>query len=156
MGAWTRGVSRFLGVVARAEPVHDRDRLVSEHPCVVPARKRGDVSRARDELGAIIHPDRELSADVVLEVRSLAAGGTGDRLHVVRPSPSGLEDHPADLAVADRDDLGMAIREIPDLVWRAKALVLGLLHCDLLGGGRRNCVTAPLHYLLVGSLSTTI
>jgi hypothetical protein len=64
---------------------------------------------------------------VVLEVRSLAALGPGDRLYVVRPAPAGLEDEPADLAAADREDLDLAIRKLPDLVRLSEALLLDLL-----------------------------
>ena len=77
-------------VVAGAEPVDDDHRLVADDPGVVAARQRGDVAGAGDELGAVVHADREPPAHVVLEVRRLAAVGAGDRLHVVRPAPARL------------------------------------------------------------------
>jgi hypothetical protein len=65
---------------------------------------------------------------VVLEVGRLAARRLRDRLHVVRPPPTGLEDQPADLGIADLQDLGPSVGELPDLVGLAEAAVLGLLH----------------------------
>jgi len=41
-----------LRVVARAEPIHDDDRLVADDPRIVSARKRRHVTGAGLELGA--------------------------------------------------------------------------------------------------------
>src|SRR5436190_1936967 len=70
-------------IVARAVPVDDQDRLVADHPGVVAARQRGDVTGAGYQLGAVVHLDRQAAADVVLEVRRLAALGARDRLDVI-------------------------------------------------------------------------
>src|SRR5438552_1284434 len=93
----------------------------------------GDVPRTKlhpgagDELGAVVDADRELAADVVLEVRRLAAVRSGERLYVVGPAPAGLEGVPADLAVADVEDLGAAGGELARLIGLPKSPVLGLL-----------------------------
>src|SRR5919204_4833050 len=121
--------SAVLRVVAGAVPVDDHNGLVSDDPGVVTARQRGDLAGAGDELGAVVHADRELAADVVLEVRRLAAVRSGDRLDVVGPAPAGLEGVPADLAVADVEDLGAAAPELARLVGLPESLVLGLLPC---------------------------
>src|SRR5271155_3750619 len=118
----------LLCVVARAVPVDDHHGLVSYHPCVVSARQRGDVAGLREQLGSVVHPDRELSAHVVLEMGRFAAAGLCDRLHVLGPPPAGLEHQAPYLAAADRQDLRLAIRELPRLVGCSKALVLGVLH----------------------------
>src|SRR5919204_3259777 len=151
----SRGISiSFLGlrsaalrVVAGAEPVDDHDGLVSDDPRVVAARQRGDVAGAGDHLGAVVHPDRELAAHVVLEVRGLAAVRVRERLDVVRPAPARLEDEPSHLAVSDLQDLGAAVPELADLVRLCKAFVLRRLPCvcgchlSLLSGSRgdRSC-----------------
>src|SRR3954454_12805164 len=116
---WHEGrapVSPLLGVVARAVPVDDDSRLVPDDPAVVAARQRGDVARSRDELGAVVHADRNPAAHVVLEVRRVAAVRARDRLDVVRPAPAGLENVSADLAAADVEDLRAAVGEFTDLV----------------------------------------
>src|SRR3954451_12001551 len=119
--------SALLGVVARAIPVDDDSRLVADDPAVVAARQRGYIARSRDELGPVVHADREPAAHVVLEVRRVAAVGASDRLHVVRPAPPGLENVSADVAAADVEDLRGAIGEFTDFVGVLEALVLGLL-----------------------------
>src|SRR5919108_1961355 len=119
--------SAVLRVVAGAVPVDDHNGLVSDDPGVVAARQRGDLARAGDELGAVVHADRELAAHVVLEVRRLAAVRSGDRLDVVGPAPAGLEGVPADLAVADLEDLGAAVRELARVIGVPESLVLGFL-----------------------------
>src|SRR5919198_62538 len=124
-----------LRVVARAVPVDDHDPLVADHPGVVAARQRGDVTWAGDKLGAIVHSDRQAAAEVVLEVGRLAAVGTRDRLDVVRPAPAGLENQPPHLAAADLENLGAPVRKLARLVGRLEALVLGLVpgrHASLL------------------------
>src|SRR5271165_3761599 len=105
-----------LGVMARANPVDDDGWLVADDPGVVSARKRCDVARAGDELRAVVHPDRETSAHVILEVRRLAALGLGDRLYVVRPAPARFEDEAPDLASADVKNFGAPMRKVPGLV----------------------------------------
>src|ERR671936_1517050 len=121
--------SAVLRVVTGAVPVDDHNRLVSDDPGVVAARQRGDLAGAGDELGAVVHTDRELAGDVVLEVRRLAAVRSGDRLDVVGPAPARLEGVPADLAVADLENLGAAVGELACLVGLPESLVLGLLAC---------------------------
>src|SRR5919198_5994813 len=121
--------SAVLRVVAGAVPVDDHNGLVSDDPGVVAAWKRGDLAGAGYELGAVVHADRELAADVVLEVRRLAAVRSGDRPDVVGPAPAGLERVPADLAVAHVEDLGAAVGELARLVGLPESLVLGLLAC---------------------------
>src|SRR3954453_19322257 len=145
--------SALLGVVTRAVPVDDDSRLVSDDPAIVAARQRGDIARSRDELGPVVHADREPAAHVVLEVRRVAAVGASDRLDVVRPAPPGLENVSADLAAADVEDLRAAVGEFTDLVGILEALVLGLLaricgcHLGLLRSVglscRRACAGAP-------------
>jgi TetR/AcrR family transcriptional repressor of nem operon len=89
---------------------------------------------------------------VVLEVRRLAAVGLRDRLQVVRPAPSRLEDEPPDLRVRHLEDLRVAVRELADLVRLSEVPMLGLLHLDPL---------LPLSwveaypYLLVGQESSS-
>src|SRR5919197_3767175 len=121
--------SAVLRVFAGAVPVDDHNGLVADDPGVVAARQRGDLAGAGDELGAVVHADRELAADVVLEMRGLAAVRSGDRLDVVGPAPAGLEGVPADLAVADLEDLGAAVGELARLVGLPESLVLGFLAC---------------------------
>src|SRR5919108_1394899 len=119
--------SAALRVVARPVPVDDHDRLVAHDPGVVAARERSDVARTGNELGAVVHPDPQPAAYVVLEVRRLAAVGARDRLHVVRPPPAGLQDEPPHLAPADLEDLGAAVRELAGLVGMLEVLVLRLM-----------------------------
>ena len=96
------------------------------------ARKRGDVAGLRDELRSVVHQDPKASADVVLEMRSLAALGLRDGLDVVRPAPPGLEDEASDLGSSDVEDLGSAIRELARLIRTLEALVLCVVHLLLL------------------------
>ena len=81
------------------------------------------------------HPVANLCrAALALERGDAAAGADGaaqylrllggDRLDVVGPAPAGLEGVPADLAVADDDDLGVAVGELARLVG-LPILVLG-------------------------------
>jgi hypothetical protein len=93
----------------------------------VAARQRRDVAWLRDELGAVVHLDREPPGQVVLEVRRLAAVRLGERLDVLRPSPSGLEDEASDGASADVEDLCATLRELTRLVGLREGLVLAAL-----------------------------
>src|SRR5918912_464732 len=120
-------ISAAFRVVAGAVPVDDHDRLVAEDPGVVAARQRRDVTGAGDKLGAVVHPDRQPSRDVVLEVGRLAAVGTRDRLDVVRPAPARLQNQPPDLAAADLENLGAPVGKLARLVGRLEALVLGVV-----------------------------
>jgi hypothetical protein len=65
---------------------------------------------------------------VILEMRSLAGLGIGDRLDVAGPAPSWLERIAPDLAVADLDDLGPSVWELPDFVGFCKRSMLGFVH----------------------------
>src|SRR5215213_1022174 len=108
--AWGAGLrSAVAGVVAGAVPVDDDDRLIAHYPGVVAFGQRGDVARSRRNLCAVVHEDCERAAEVVLKVGRLAAVRPGDRLHVVRPAPAGLEDEAAHLSAADVEDLGFAV-----------------------------------------------
>ena len=78
-------VPALAGVAARAEPVDGHHGLFPDNPGVMAAWQRRYISRAGDELVAVIHPDRQLPADVVLEVRRLTARGAGNRPHVFGP-----------------------------------------------------------------------
>src|SRR3954468_13508164 len=93
-----------LGVVAGTKPVHDDRRLVAHDPGVVAAGQRGDVAWLGDELGPVVHPDRQPAADVVLEVRCRTARRVGDRLDVTGPAPARLDHEPPDLPAADLED----------------------------------------------------
>src|SRR5690348_12734600 len=86
--------STCLRVVARPVPVDDDDRLVAQYPRVVAPWQRGDVSGLGDDLGAVVHADRQPAAHVVLEMRSFAAVGIRDRLDIVRPAPPRLQHQP--------------------------------------------------------------
>src|SRR5262245_1699062 len=110
--------------MARAVPIDHHCRFISDNPCVVAAWQGRDVAGPGDELGAVVHANGEAAAHVVLEVRRFAAGSAGDRLDVGRPAPAGLEDEPADLAAADLENLGAAVRELAGFVWPAKGLML--------------------------------
>src|SRR5580692_1564514 len=105
-----------LGIVAGAPPVDDDDRLVADHPGVVPWRKRGHLAGARVELGAVGQLDAQSPGDVVLEVRGLAQVGARDRLDVTGPAPPGLEHQAAYVAAADVQQLDLAVGEGADLV----------------------------------------
>ena len=119
-----------FGVTSVAGPLAGG--VITDHPGVVPARQRRHVSRPSDELGAVVHPDRQPAGDVVLEMRRLAARRLGDRLDVVRPAPTRLENEPPDFAAADVQDLGPTVRKLAGLVRRLKGLVLRRLHDALL------------------------
>src|SRR5207237_8239195 len=119
--------SRGPGVVAGAVEVDGHDRLVSDHPGVVPARQRGEVAGFRDEFRPTVEPDADAAADVVLEVGRLAAVRRRDRLHVVRPAPARLQDEPSHGRSAERQHLYPAVRELTDLLRLREGLVLGLM-----------------------------
>jgi hypothetical protein len=131
-----------------AVPVDDDGRLVAYDPGVVAARQRGDVAGPGDHLCAVVHADPQPAADVVLEVRRLAAVCLRDRLDVVRPALSRLEHQAPHLTAADIEDLGAAVRELARLIRAAEALVLGLVpvgHEGLLPV-MRSCLEAILIY----------
>src|ERR1017187_4297966 len=94
----------------------------------MPARQRGDLAWTRENLRSVVHEDRQLTADVILEMRSFAAHRVGDRFHVVGPAPSGLEGVAPDFAVADLHDLGSPVREVPNLIGLCKRSVLRCVH----------------------------
>ena len=57
-------VCRYLGllrVVGCPEPIDDDYGLVTDNPRVVTSWQRGDIPRAGDELGTVVHPDPELA-----------------------------------------------------------------------------------------------
>ena len=78
------------GVVRGAPPVDDDDRLVADHPGVVPGRQRRHLPGRRVELLAVGRADAQRAGHVVLEVRRLAQLGAGERLDVDRPAPARL------------------------------------------------------------------
>src|SRR5437868_1970586 len=106
----------FLRVVAGARPVDADDRLVSDDPCIVPGRHLRDFARSDVELAAVPHLHMQSARDLVREVWRLEPVCLRDRLHVVRPLPTGLERQAADGAAADVDDLGSAFVELAGLV----------------------------------------
>src|SRR5271166_2403792 len=125
---------RLPCVTARAEPVDSHHGLLADDPGVVAARQGGDVTGAGNELSAVVHPDRQPAADVVLEMRRLAASGARYRLHVLGPAPPRLKHQPPDLPAGDLEDLGAAVRKLARLVRCLEASVLGLVHhCPPLG-----------------------
>src|SRR5438034_1003809 len=113
-----------LGVIAGAVEVDHHRRLVADDPGVVAARQGGKVSGPRHKLGAVVHADAKPPADVVLEVRGLAACGLSDWLDVVRPAPAGLEDEAANRRASQGQQVGMPVRKLTDLLWLDEALVL--------------------------------
>src|SRR5204862_7931353 len=125
--AASRGDSVGSGVVGGAVPVNDHCWLVAYHPRVVTAGQRCHVPRLGDELTAVVHPYREPSADVVLEVRRLARVGTRDGLDVVGPAPARLEHQPADFGDTYRDELDSTVRKLPHVRWSTEAHALRLL-----------------------------
>ena len=58
----------------------------------------------------------------------LARVRAGDRAHVSRPAPSGLEDEAAHVDLVERDDLDEAVRKASDLVGPAEAFALQSWH----------------------------
>jgi hypothetical protein len=122
--------SRLPCVVAGAEPIDHDHGFVTDDPGVVPARERGDVTGTGLEFAAVVHVDHEVPRYVILEVRSRTALGAGDRLHVRRPSPPGLEHEPADFGCPDLYDLGSAVGELPYLVRVGETAVLRYLSHD--------------------------
>src|SRR5450755_3079193 len=116
-----------LGIVARPVPVDDHHRLIAHDPRVMPAGQRGDVPRLGDHLAAVVHPDRELTTHVILEVRRLAAVGPSDRPDVIRPAPARLKGHSAHFGATDRENLCPPVRKLARLVGLSKALVFGLV-----------------------------
>lgn len=102
---------RSLRVVHGTEPIDCDDRFFADNPGVMPLRKTGDVARPCDELGSVVHPDGQLSGDVVLEMRRFAALRSGDRFDLIRPAPPRFEGQPANGAITHVQDLGLAREE---------------------------------------------
>src|SRR5512135_889132 len=73
------------------EIIDDDRRLVADHPRVVAGRQQRDVAGAELVFAAVVHPYAQTAGHVVLEVRRLAALGSGDGLDVGRPAPAGLK-----------------------------------------------------------------
>src|SRR5664279_2229951 len=116
-----------FGVIAGAPPIHHDDGFAADHPGVVTMRKRGDITWAGVELGAVGHLDVQRALDVVLEMRCLAQLGAGQRLDMGRPTPARPQGQPADLAAADGQQVDRTEVEAAGLVRGVEALLLCLL-----------------------------
>src|SRR5262249_54017047 len=64
----------------------------------------------------------------VADVTMLARVRAGDRAHVRRPAPSGLEDEAAHVDLVERDDLDEAVRKASDFVGLAELFALQSAH----------------------------
>src|SRR4029077_5590221 len=70
----------------------------------------------------------EPAGNGVADMAMLARVRAGDRAHVSRPAPSGLEDEAAHVDLVERDDLDEAVRKASDLVGPAEAFALQSWH----------------------------
>ena len=101
----------IFGVVDHAGDIDNHDRLVADHPGVVAGRQQRDIAGAELVLAAVVHAHPEAAGYVILEMRRLAALGTGDVLDVRRPAPAGLEGGATEGDAAERHQLHLAFVE---------------------------------------------
>src|SRR5204862_2919186 len=121
-----------FGVLRRALELHPDEGLVPEHPGVV---ARGDpVGVARSEIDRcpILVLDVDPAGDDVTKVLGLAAVGSDDRLDALGPAPARLEREPADLRLADLDDVDHCLLGLADLVGAVQVLRFDSGHLRLL------------------------
>src|ERR1035437_8896721 len=85
-----------LGVVRKSLPVDHNAWLVSDDPCVMPGRHDCEVPWAVLNLLAVVHDHLHPTGDEVARVGGLATVGLGDRLYMLRPSPTRQERGAAD------------------------------------------------------------
>jgi hypothetical protein len=90
--------------------------------------QRRDLAWTCEKLSPVVHQDRQLTADVVLEMRSFATRRVGDGFNVVGPAPSGLKGVTPDFAVADLYDLGSPVGELANLIGLCKRSMLRFVH----------------------------
>jgi hypothetical protein len=84
-----------------------------------------DLAGGRFKFGTVGHDDVQPSAQLVLLVRGHAELGAGDRLHVLRPTPTGLEGDPPDLGTPGKvDQLHPPVLSFADLVWSVEGHLL--------------------------------
>lgn len=116
-----------FGVVLHAGEVDHHAGLVPDHPAVVPRGYGDDIAKTELELGAVFHPNYLPARNDVAKMRRLTAIGTGDRLDVIRPAPSGLERGFAHDTTPDPDKLDTTfVGHRPNFIRRSKALLLQL------------------------------
>src|SRR5215213_2397470 len=122
-----------LGVVPELTEVDHHAWLVTDNLGIVSWWNREDVTGPDLAVRAILHLDSHAPRQHVAQVRDLAGIGAGDRLHVLRPSPPGLEGALANCLAGNLHDLGLTIAlERSGLVWRVEVLDLYVGHSRLL------------------------
>jgi hypothetical protein len=104
------------GLVGSTPPVDQYNRIATDDPGVVALGQRGDCAGSSLDLGAVLHGDVQDAAGVLLEVGCFTQLGAGDRLDVIGPTPTGLEDEAADLASTDGDEIDLAPFEGPGFI----------------------------------------
>ena len=104
-----RLISSRLCVLRYPCKVDHHTSLVADDPGVVTRRHIECITRAVLDLGTVVHLHDHAPFKDIAGVRGLARGRSSDRLNVFGPTPSGLEDTPTNGAIADCDDLKLAL-----------------------------------------------
>src|SRR5262249_60962023 len=82
--------------IALEVELDQHDRLVADHPAIVPGLDGDDLRRAVLDDAAVGVLDVDLAAREEADVRVHAEVGADDRLHVDRPAKAGRIDHALD------------------------------------------------------------
>ncbi len=117
-----------LRVLQHPLEIHHHHGFVADNPPIVARRQQRDITRLAIELRAVIHAHAQHARNVVLKMRRLAALRFRHRLYGRRPSPSRLEDGPADGRTAYSNQFHASLRKLAHLIRLPKTLYLCLCH----------------------------
>src|SRR5215210_4661516 len=126
-----------LGVLSDVAEVHHDAGLAADDFSVVAGGNCNDLAGTDLCLASIVHEDPHLPGKDVAEVRDLARVRLGDRLHVLRPAPAGLEGPLTDFAASDVDDLSLS------LPLKRTCLIGGIKVLDLDSGHTASFLSTP-------------
>src|SRR5581483_2627122 len=103
-------------VVEGALPVDRNQSLVADDVGIVARRDFHAAPRPRFELGAILEDDVQTARELVLEMGVAAPVGARSGLDALRPAPARLQRELADGAIANLDQLELALRKGSHLI----------------------------------------
>jgi hypothetical protein len=121
-----------------AREIDRLDRLVTNHPGVVPWRDVHHVARLKDHFLAVVHAYREAPGEQHLDVMHRARCRLHDRRQVLRPAPAGLHHAATDGVRPDARQRDLEERELPKAVKILEALPPDYAHARMVTQWRKH------------------
>jgi len=98
-----------LGVLCRPGKIDQHAALIANDPGVVTGRHIECITRAIFDFGTVIHLHEHAPFKDIAGMRRLARRRSNDGLDMLRPTPSGFKDAPANCMITDCNDLKLAL-----------------------------------------------